>query len=38
MQDPGVGCRAEGIGLRVPGLIDFLGEKLPVPAQGMVFS
>ena len=29
-----MGCRAEGIGLREPGLTDFVGEKLFVPAQG----
>ena len=34
MLDPGVGGRASGAGLREPGLIDFVGEKFPVPAQG----
>ena len=29
-----MGRSAEGIGLRVPGLIDILGEELLVPAQG----
>ena len=34
MTYPGVGSWSEGIGLRVPGLISFLGEKLLVPVQG----
>ena len=29
-----MGCRAKGARFGVPGLIDFLGEKLPVPVQG----
>ena len=29
-----MGCRAEEIGLRVPGLINFFGEKCLVPAHG----
>ena len=29
-----MGCRTEGVGFRVPGLIEFLREKLLVPAQG----
>ena len=29
-----MGCRAKGAILGVPGLIDFVGEELLVPAQG----
>ena len=29
-----MGCRDKGAGLGVPGLIGFVGEELPVPAQG----
>ena len=34
MQNPGVGSRTEGMGPKEPGLIDLLGEKLLLPAQG----
>ena len=34
MQDPAMGSKDKGIGLEEPGLIDFLGERHPVPAQG----